>query len=64
MPESYVEGYLGAAKYDFDRASYAIYRPLIEEAEKDYEESVRAFVQGLKDAQAGEEKKPALFYLL
>ena len=38
MPEDYVEGYLGAAKYDYDRASYKIYRPLIEKAELVYTE--------------------------
>ena len=37
MPDDYVEGYLGAAKYTYDRESYKIYRPLIEEAERVYE---------------------------
>ena len=64
MPESYVEGYLGAAKYDYDRAAYAIYRPLIEKAEKVYEEDVRAFVQGLADAQKGAQKRVQLFYFI
>ena len=50
MPEKYVKGYLGAAKYDFDRASYKIYRPLIEEIEREYEEELDGYAQGMTDA--------------
>ena len=50
MPEEYVKGYLGAAKYDYDRASYKIYRPLIEKAERVYKEQLEGYAQGISDA--------------
>ena len=36
MPRKFVDGYIGAAKYTFDRASYKLFRADLEETHKKY----------------------------
>ena len=50
MPEKFIKGYVGAAKYTFDRASYKIYRVLIETAERKYTVELTGYAQGMTDA--------------
>ena len=43
MPRSYMKGYIGAAKYTFDRASYKFYRTDLEDTMKSFKSKMLDF---------------------
>ena len=43
MPRSYMKGYVGAAKYTFDRASYKFYRTDLEDTMKSFKSKMLDF---------------------